>query len=130
MLLLRILASVDVVQEEVIHAWFTVKSFNKFPAREGSSTILPSRSIFLKLLLIVRLILLLLVAAVAAEDYFVLNHARVSLEMRQSAALTERPLRDVVDVSLHQCQVFPTEAKATCLSPNITFFSRMSDLAR
>jgi hypothetical protein len=73
-------------------------------------------------------LIMLLVATVSAENNFVLNDARIRLKMRQSSTLTKRPLSDVVNVSLHQSQVFPSEAEAACLRPNVAFTCRMSDL--
>jgi hypothetical protein len=85
-------------------------------------------SILSELFFIVRLILLL-ISAVAAEHNFILNHTRVSLKVRQCAALTKCPLCDVVDVSFHQCQILPAKTKATGLSPNVALSSWMPNLA-
>lgn len=49
--------------------------------------------------------------------------------MRQSAALTERPLSYVVNVALHQSQILPSEAEETRLGPNVAFACWMTYLA-
>lgn len=87
----------------------------------------PSRCILLELVLVMRLILLL-ISTITTEHDFVLDDARVGLKVRQGSSLTKRPLRNVVHVPFHQRQIFPTEAEAARLSPNIPFSRRMSDL--
>jgi hypothetical protein len=132
LLLLWILASIDVVEEEIIHAWLTEMEKILIPLKISLDfKNLRSRSILLELVFVMRLVLLLLlIPTISTENYFVLNDTRVCLKMRQCTTLTKRPLSNVINVPFHQCQVFPSKAKATSLSPNVSFARRMSNLTR